>query len=212
MEDAQAMLAQAEQTKNILSQPRSKYVDSTLSISNLTHQHCPMLIKAIQQHYIRAQVRAVHPHVTSRTVKVEHNPTLVTVTDICETLNRLGLQTCVVTDGEATKLIDSADEQALSLSLSSTMMKRVNSACFVILSGICWVISLLSVVEHWERLAYAGLLSVLFGLPLVAIKACRTLQRCEFDANCMMVTATVGALVLGELDEAASVSFLFAMR
>lgn len=200
MEDAQAMLAQAEQTKAILSQPRSKYVDSTLSISNLTHQHCPMLIKAIQQHYIRAQVCAVHPHVTSRTVKVEHNPTLVTITDICETLNRLGLQTCVVTDGEAAKLIlplleeDSADEQALSSSSSSMMQPTSQLSLFVILSGIFWVISLLSVVEHWERLAYAGLLSVLFGLPLVAIKACRTLQRCEFDANCMMVTATVGAL------------------
>jgi Zn2+/Cd2+-exporting ATPase len=36
-------------------------------------------------------------------------------------------------------------------------------------------------------------------------------RRYEFDANCMMVVAALGALMLGELDEAASVSFLFAV-
>ena len=62
-----------------------------------------------------------------------------------------------------------------------------------------------------ENLKYFGLLSVLFGLPPIAAKAWRTVRRCQFDANCMMVTAAVGALVLQEYDEAASVAFLFAV-
>ena len=56
-----------------------------------------------------------------------------------------------------------------------------------------------------------GVLAVLFGIPPVALKAYRTIRRFHFDANCMMVTAAVGALVLQEYDEAASVAFLFAI-
>ena len=62
-----------------------------------------------------------------------------------------------------------------------------------------------------ETLKYFGLLSVLFGLPPIVRKAARTIRRCQFDANCMMVTASLGALALQEYDEAASVAFLFAM-
>jgi Cd2+/Zn2+-exporting ATPase len=51
----------------------------------------------------------------------------------------------------------------------------------------------------------------LFGLPPICVKAFRTLRRFQFDANCMMVTAALGAVALGEYDEAASVAFLFAV-
>ena len=54
-----------------------------------------------------------------------------------------------------------------------------------------------------------GLFAVLFGMPPVALKAFRTIRRLHFDANCMMVTAAIGALILQEYDEAASVAFLF---
>jgi Cd2+/Zn2+-exporting ATPase len=62
-----------------------------------------------------------------------------------------------------------------------------------------------------DYLKLTGLLSVLFGLPPVALKAYRTLRRGHFDANCMMVFAALGATMLGEYEEAASVSFLFAI-
>jgi Zn2+/Cd2+-exporting ATPase len=58
---------------------------------------------------------------------------------------------------------------------------------------------------------YFGLLSVFFGLPPVARKAWRTMSRRQFDSNCMMVTAALGALLLHEFDEAASVAFLFSV-
>ena len=62
-----------------------------------------------------------------------------------------------------------------------------------------------------DNLKFTGLLSVLFGLPPVALKAYRTVRRGQFDANCMMVLAAIGASGLGEYEEAASVSFLFAI-
>jgi Zn2+/Cd2+-exporting ATPase len=93
-------------------------------------------------------------------------------------------------------------------------MQEENSSIHinVILSGIFWFVSLLSYVGgNWEYLKYVGLLSVAFGMPPVARKAWRTLRRWQFDANCMMVVAAFGALALQEYDEAASVSFLFAI-
>ncbi|KAL7451685.1 hypothetical protein ACHAWC_003502, partial [Mediolabrus comicus] len=75
-----------------------------------------------------------------------------------------------------------------------------------------WILSLIShFVESLSYLKYFGIGSVIFGLPPVAMKAYLTVRRCQFDANCMMVTAALGALALGEYDEAASVSFLFAI-
>lgn len=62
-----------------------------------------------------------------------------------------------------------------------------------------------------DYLKYVGLLSVCFGLPSIAIKALRTLRRYQFDTNCLMFFASVGALALGEFAEAAAVVFLFAL-
>jgi Zn2+/Cd2+-exporting ATPase len=80
-----------------------------------------------------------------------------------------------------------------------------------VLLGVFWVITMFSYIQNLQFLQFAGFGSVLFGLPPVAVKAWRTVRRYEFDANCMMLTAAIGALCLGELDEAASVSFLFAV-
>lgn len=66
-------------------------------------------------------------------------------------------------------------------------------------------------MSNRKYLEYAGILSVVLGLPPVAMKAWRTVKRCQFDANCMMVIAAFGALALQEYDEAASVAFLFSI-
>jgi Zn2+/Cd2+-exporting ATPase len=83
----------------------------------------------------------------------------------------------------------------------------------VILSGFFWAVSMSATLARddslWRYFEYAGILSVLFGLPPVLRKAIRTIRRFQFDANCMMSTAAIGACILGEWDEAASVSFLF---
>lgn len=70
---------------------------------------------------------------------------------------------------------------------------------------------LFSFDRYREYLKYVGLLSVCFGLPSIAIKAFRTLRRYQFDTNCLMFFASVGALALGDFAEAAAVVFLFAI-
>jgi Zn2+/Cd2+-exporting ATPase len=49
------------------------------------------------------------------------------------------------------------------------------------------------------------------GLPPIAIKAFRTLKRFQFDTNCLMLFASVGAVALQDFSEAAAVVFLFAL-
>lgn len=206
----------ARATSLLQSQPRSKYVESTLLISNLTGRHVSLLQKAVQQQYIRAQIRALIPHVSSHTVKLEHNPNLVQAADVCTVLVRYGLDAHVLTDGAVENLAlplleeDSNEQEQAAAAVAEWQTNQLHS--LVILSGVFWVVSMASAVsESLEFLDYFGLLSVMFGLPPVAKKAWRTVKRLEFDANCMMVVAALGALALGEFGEAASVSFLFAV-
>ena len=217
VQDAEVVLAQ--RTQDLLRQPRSLFVESCLHITNLTLNHVPLLHKICQQHYVRSQVRAVHPHTPSHTVKIEHNPDKVSLEQICTTCRKVGLDAQIVTDGGIERNFlplrpdDTPQEAEAHKAIEDWQTK--NLQFHVVLSGIFWVISLLSVIENgdgfWGYLEYAGLLSVFFGLPPVLLKALRTLRRCEFDANCMMVVAAIGALALGELDEAASVAFLFSV-
>lgn len=67
------------------------------------------------------------------------------------------------------------------------------------------------VCVHSENLKYVALLSVAFGIPLIAKKAFTTLCRYQFDTNCLMLFATIGALALQDYPEAAAVTFLFAL-
>ena len=51
----------------------------------------------------------------------------------------------------------------------------------------------------------------MFGLPPISIKAIATLKRFQFDTNCMMMFAILGAVGLQEFPEAAAVTFLFSI-
>uniref|UniRef100_A0A7S3L7V9 HMA domain-containing protein n=1 Tax=Amphora coffeiformis TaxID=265554 RepID=A0A7S3L7V9_9STRA len=233
VQDAQAV-AVAQQSAQLIAQPRSKYVESTLAIPNLTQGHVALLAKAVKQHFIRAQVRALHPHVSSRTVKVEHNPELLDIELLAETLRPYGLDVIVVTDGHAEQfilpLVEDEDDKAAKAAAAYETSGQLSLS--VIGSGIFWVLSLFSYIGNardendgfsdlddstksghgaFYYFEYFGLLAVVLGLPPVAVKAARTIKRKEFDSNCMMVTAAIGALLLGEWDEAASVAFLFSV-
>jgi len=82
---------------------------------------------------------------------------------------------------------------------------------FVLISGLCWGISMLSFYESWDDLKYFGLASVFFGIPPIAVKSYFTIRRYQLDATCNMCFATIGALALGEFTEAAAVCFLFSI-
>ncbi|KAL7540531.1 hypothetical protein ACHAXR_012232 [Thalassiosira sp. AJA248-18] len=132
---------------------------------------------------------------TTKTVYVDHDVDIVSVNDIATALNDQGFGAVIKKDAAVT-------------------MDQLAGIPTVILSGVFWVISMLSLIDsssNWDYLKYVALLSVAFGLPPIAVKALRTLRRLHFDVNCMMFFAAVGALALGDYTESAAVTFLFAI-
>lgn len=83
-----------------------------------------------------------------------------------------------------------------------TTANEYPNLCYVCTHHFCFV---------REYLKFVGLVSVVFGLPQIAVKALRTMRRCQFDANCLMLFATLGAIALQEFVEAAAVAFLFSL-
>ena len=224
---------QASSFESIMSLPRSNFVESTFIIPGMMtytqedkmETSCP-IGKVLRQNFFRDQLRAFHLHAQSQTLKVEHDPSLLSADRIHIALVS-GLK-----GGEWGRIElahDGATEGLTLPALSNECLEDNEGGetvddggrrqyCFpalkinIIFSGLFWIVSLLSYVDDsWSYLNYAGIGSVIFGLPPVALKAYLTVRRCQFDANCMMVTAALGALALGEYDEAASVSFLFAI-
>eukprot|EP00804_Cyclotella_cryptica_P008496 CCRYP_003996-RA/>CCRYP_003996-RA protein AED:0.18 eAED:0.18 QI:0/0.66/0.42/1/0.66/0.42/7/144/820 len=160
---------------------------------------CPSEVPTIRN--ILKQLPGVHKfgvNVATKAVFVDHDPTKVTATDMKCALGGERFAVEILRDGGAGW--NNENELVAGLKYS------------VVISGIFWLVSLLNVIdEKLDHLKYAGIVSVLFGMPSVLKKAWATIRRFQFDANCMMVIAAFGALALGEYDEAASVSFLFSI-
>lgn len=75
--------------------------------------------------------------------------------------------------------------------------------CLTLLHSLIWL--------HSDFLKYASFVSIAFGLPSIASKAFNTLKRFQFDSNCLMTFATLGALALLKFTEAATITFLFSI-
>ena len=69
--------------------PMSRFVESTFRIPGLITDNkiksCP-ISQQLRQNFLRGQLRAFHLHPPSRTLKVEHNPDLLTATRILNVL------------------------------------------------------------------------------------------------------------------------------
>ena len=144
-----------------------------------------------------------------KNVVLEHNPYYVTAANIVALLKEEGLTVVVQSDGSrdgawALDLMKRKDKEKIEV-------RRATVRWPVLLSGFFWIISMLSYIPggRWGHLSYVGVVGVIFGLPQIMKKAFRTLRRCQFDANCMMMTASLGALALQEFPEAAAITFLF---
>ena len=144
-----------------------------------------------------------------KNIVLEHNPYYVTAANIVALLKEEGLTVVVQSDGSrdgawALDLMKRKDKEKIEV-------RRATVRWPVLLSGFFWIISMLSYIPggRWAHLSYVGVVGVIFGLPQIMKKAFRTLRRCQFDANCMMMTASLGALALQEFPEAAAITFLF---
>ena len=122
---------------------KSKYVESTIVIDGLDTLNVKTLEKAIAQNFIRAQVRAIYPNLTSHTVKVEHNPKLVSILDICQTLDSYHLpESIVVVNGADSNLWLPLQEDYGNEEDVKGTFGYIHAN--VILSGIFWVLSIIS--------------------------------------------------------------------
>jgi len=190
--------------------PTTSFVKSTFSFADLRTNEQSIAVANILNQCPDGQIREHFVCMSSKTVIVQHNPYFLSATGIVQLLCEDKLVVTIVEDGAADGmwalgLTKEAKEEKIDHQKSSV-------SPYVVMSGICWVISMLSFIGgNWEYLKYVGLLSVVFGLPPIFMKAYRTLRRCQFDANCMMLFAALGAVGLQEFTEAAAVTFLFAI-
>jgi len=172
------------------------------------------IVDAIQaclgRKFSEEQVKNVTAIEQKNTLIIEHNPYYLTASGIAAVLASSLNGAELISDGGADGM------WALTLmkeNTDDTIEYQLLSVRWpVILSGVFWFISMLSLIGgNWDYLKYMALLSVAFGLPPIVVKAFRTLRRCRFDVNCMMLLAAVGALPLQEYTESAAVTFLFAI-
>ena len=232
LKDGNAAANTAIGNNAFVKESRSNFVESTLLLNGdtgmLTVKSKDTIERIIRQQYDKNEIRALHLNIPSRTLKVEHDPELVDAETIGQMLtdeltnnshDRQQLHKWTV------KLLHDGAVEGLTLPvLAETAKDDTNSNLVdhmgicsglrlnIIISGIFWIISLISAIdEELDYLKYAGIISVVSGMPPVLIKACHTVRRFQFDANCMMVIAAFGALALGEYDEAASVAFVFSI-
>eukprot|EP00970_Alexandrium_tamarense_P003170 scaffold480_cov234-Alexandrium_tamarense.AAC.1 len=210
--------------------PKSRFVESTILIpgmitSNNDKKEVLLPIeKLMRQNFFKGQLRAFHAHAPSRTLKVEHNPDLLSAERIMNVLVRgldggewgnIELAHDGAVEGLVLPVLSGNEEDGTTSddSFDDGDHRWFHGLKFnVAISGIFWMMSMLSLIGgNWEYLKYAGIGSVLFGMPPVLMKGWMTIRRYQFDANCMMIIAAFGALALGEFDEAASVAFLFSV-
>lgn len=125
----------------------SKYVASTITVTNLTLRHVTILEKAFTQNYIRAQLRAFYPHVPSKTCKLEHDPRLLRADAVVSLLRRYGLEASVTVDGAVEHLaLPLMEDYDAPMHGGMEKDDRSSPHLNVILSGFFWFLSTLSFV------------------------------------------------------------------
>jgi len=186
----------------------SKYVESTFLVESLFEAKDAQKSKRIlSERFTKDQLSHSDSHVPSKTIKIDHNPQSVSVSTLKDFLTESGFTCSVVSDGYAEGIWSAGEEDDVE-------DHKVKLQWNVILSGLFWIISMLHLIDdegNWGYLKYVALVSVALGIPKIAVKAYLTMKRKQFDTNCMMLFATIGALALEEFSEAAAVTFLFSI-
>lgn len=169
----------------------SKYVESTFLITTslLEQKDAERIKDVLREHYSKEKLSHSQVHVPSKTIKIDHNPKLVLAGDLTKFLqDSVGLDLSLIADGFKEGIWSAGEDEMLD-------EEQAHLQWPVILSGIFWIVSMLHFIGgNWDYLKYAGILSVLLGIPGIASKAFLTMKRRQFDTNCMMLFATIGEL------------------
>lgn len=194
------------ETESVLMSSGIKFVESTFLVSSwFDDEIIHNIRKIMKEQYTEDQVSHIDAHLLSRTIKVDHNPLFVKATTIKSFLADKDIDVSIITDGFEQGIWTIKTEDDIEYHKPRLQWN-------VALSGAFWIISLFYLIGgNWKYLEYVGLVSVALGIPKIGMKALATLRRFQFDTNCMMLFATIGAVGLQEYTEAAAVAFLFSL-
>ena len=141
---------------------RSKYVESTIQVEGLRDKQILKIVQNLMsQNYIRAQIRAVYPNVLSETIKVEHDPKLVSIIDVISDIQQQHgssgstIKATVIVDGGNTNLYLPLDEDYPNITQQPNSYgdddepSLLKIHCNIWLSGIFWILSLFSYNPDW---------------------------------------------------------------
>lgn len=184
----------------------SKYVESTYLFSGLfDHDIASKVKKALRERYDKNDLFHCDAHIPSKTIKIDHNPGTLSASSLLDVMKNDGFDVSLTIDGYVEGIWSAGEEDQVE-------DHHVTLQWPIVFSGVFWVVSMLHLIgERWEKVKYVALVSVVLGIPKIALKAIMTLRRCQFDTNCMMLFAVVGAIALQDYSEAAAVTFLFSI-
>lgn len=186
----------------------SKYVESTFMVPSLIESSVAERLRhVLREQYSKDHMSHSEVHLPSKTVKIDHNPQLLSADSLIEFLKTEGFDVNLVVDGLVEGIWSEGEDDLIAEHKSKLEWN-------VALSGFFWIVSMFHLIDtesDWDNLKYTAFVSVVLGIPKIAKKAFMTMKRKQFDTNCMMLFATLGALGLQEYTEAAAVTFLFSI-
>lgn len=174
-----------------LKEAKDGHIESVYKVSGMD---CADEIKAITRSLEMPNVSRVEAHLMTETVKVWHDQKLEQK-DLIKAINKAGV-----------KVVEKGAGNILNLH-----RKRILT---VILSGVFLIAGL---VLHWTNAPYETIkmisyaLSMIFSGSLVVPTALRAMKQFSLDINVLMFVAILGAVIIKEYSEAASVIFLFSL-
>lgn len=126
---------------------RTQFVESTVLVKGLHSYNLKGIERAIFRTYNREQVRAIFPNIISDTIKFEHDPSLVSIPDIVDTLAKFNVDALVTLNGAAMNLYLPTKEDYPSNEKSDTEASLLTVHLNVWLSGIFWILSMFSYID-----------------------------------------------------------------
>ena len=151
-------------------------------------------------------VEKVSVNTIGRTVLVQHDFRVTSVTLMIKALRKDGFDATLLSDAGA-ELMGNG-KPAPQVTPESNGVVSVN----VVLCGILWFASMFCYIDTPKNdLQYLAVASFALGIYQIACKAYKSAKKFIIDTNTLMFVASVGAMGLRDYTEAAGLTFLFSL-
>jgi Cd2+/Zn2+-exporting ATPase len=143
-------------------------------------------------------VHLIAPDLVGAKLRVTHDPALAPASAIAEEVAHAGMRAWLLEEGARGKPVDHAAARRLALLAGSGILLVAGTA-----------LHLRGAAPAWQTGLLGG--AVVAGGLFTVRRAVAALRALTLDINVLMTVAVIGAMVLGEWVEAATVVFLFAL-